>query len=70
MAKTILSQNEVDKCHRIDNVFMSSLEENLEREGRLPSFYRRYVDNTALTIMPNTETASNFLDTLKRHIPP
>ena len=23
------------------NVFMSSIEENLEREGKLPSFYRR-----------------------------
>lgn len=34
------------------NVFMSSIEENLERQGKLPSFYRRYVDDT-LTIMPN-----------------
>ena len=46
------------------NVFMSHIEENLEREDKLPSFYRRYVDDTR-TIMPNTETASNFLDTLK-----
>ena len=44
---------------------MSHIEENLEREGKLLSFYRRYVDDT-LTIMPNTETASNFLDTLKQ----
>ena len=44
------------------NVFMSHIEENLEREGKLPSFYRRYVDDT-LTIMSNIETASNFLDT-------
>ena len=34
------------------NVFMSSIEENLEREGKLPFFYRRYVDDT-LAIMPN-----------------
>ena len=47
------------------NVFMSHIEENLEREGKLPSFYRRYVDDT-LTIMPNTETSSNFLDTLNQ----
>ena len=47
------------------NVFMSSIEENLEREGKLPSFYRRYVDDT-LTVMPNIETASNFLDTLNK----
>ena len=48
------------------NVFMSSIEENLEREGKLPSFYRRYVDETRLTIMPNIGTASNFLDTLNK----
>ena len=41
-------------------VFMSSIEENLEREGKLPSFYRRYVDDT-LTIMPNIETASKAI---------
>ena len=45
------------------NVFMSHIEENLEREGRLPSFYRRY---DTLTIMPNVETVSNFLDTLNK----
>lgn len=28
------------------NVFLSSLEENLESEGKLPVFYRRYVDDT------------------------
>ena len=46
-------------------VFMSQIEENPEREGKLPSFYRRYVDDT-LTIMPNIETASNFLETLNK----
>ena len=43
------------------NVFMS----HLEREDKLPSFYRRYLDDT-LTIMPNIETASNFLDTINK----
>ena len=43
------------------NVFMS----HIEREDKLPSFYRRYLDDT-LTIMPNIETASNFLDTLNK----
>ena len=47
------------------NVFMSHIKENLEREGKLPSFYRRYVDDT-LTIMPNIDTASNFLDRLNQ----
>jgi len=51
------------------NVFMSSIEDNLERESKLPSFYRRYVDDT-LTIMPNIETAfGNFLDTLNKAHP-
>ena len=47
------------------NVFMSSIEENLEREGKLPSFYRRCVDDTFI-IMPNIATASNFQDTLNK----
>ena len=34
------------------NMFMSSLEEKLELEGKLPDYYRKYVDDT-LTIMPN-----------------
>ena len=45
------------------NVFMSSLEEKLELEGKLPDYYRRYVDDT-LTIMPNIPTATDFLNTL------
>ena len=47
------------------NVFMSHIEENLEREGKLPSFYGRYVDDT-LTIMASIETASNFMNTLNK----
>ena len=37
------------------NVFMSHIEEDLEREGKPPSFYQRCVDNT-LTIMPKMGT--------------
>ena len=48
------------------NVLMSHIEENLDQEGKLPwSFDRRYIDDT-LTVMPNIETASNFLDTLNK----
>ena len=36
----------------LTNVFMSSLEEKLELEGKLPDYYRRYVDET-LTIINN-----------------
>ena len=45
------------------NVFMCSIEETLDREGKMPSYYRRYVDDT-LTIMPNQASANNFLETL------
>ena len=49
------------------NVFMSSrIEENLEREGNLPSFYRRHVDDT-LTIMHQHLTSWTRLT---RYIPP
>ena len=39
-------------CPLLANVFMSHIEENFEREGKLPSFYRRHVDDT-LTITPS-----------------
>ena len=42
------------------NVFMGSIEETLEFAGKIPSFYKRYVDDT-LTIMPDTTSAANFL---------
>ncbi|XP_067039590.1 uncharacterized protein [Acropora muricata] len=45
------------------NVFMCSIEETLEREGKMPTYYRRYVDDT-LTIMPDKLSADNFLVTL------
>ena len=50
------------------NVFMSSLEEKLELEGKLPDYYRRYVDDT-LTIMPNITAATDFLNTLNHAHP-
>ena len=45
------------------NVFMCSIEDKLDQDGKLPSYYRRYVDDT-LTIMPNVASAEIFLDTL------
>ena len=52
----------------VATVFMSSLEEKLELEGKLPDYYRRYVDDT-LTIMPNITTATDFLNTLNHAHP-
>ena len=47
----------------VANVFMSSIEDTSKRQGKLPSFYLRYVDDT-LTIMPDLATATTFLHTL------
>ena len=47
------------------NVFMCSIEETLDREGKMPSYYRRYVDDT-FTIIPNKTSANNFLETLNQ----
>ena len=47
----------------LGNVFMRSTEDKLDQEGKLPSYYRRYVDDT-FTIMPDTASAETFLDTL------
>jgi len=38
------------------NVFMCSIEDRLQDQGKLPEFYTRYVDDT-LSIMPDTEKA-------------
>ena len=46
------------------NVFIFSIKETLEHEGKLPSYYRRYVDDM-LTVMPDVLTATEFLHTLK-----
>ena len=45
------------------NTFMCSIEEKLEERNELPSFYKRYVDDT-FTIMPNLSEANAFLVTL------
>ena len=45
------------------NMFMCSIEEKLEEKNELPSFYKRYVDDT-LTIMPDLNEANIFLDML------
>ena len=45
------------------NVFVCNIEETLEREGKMPAYYRRYVDDT-LTIVPNIAPANKFLETL------
>ena len=47
------------------NAFMCSIEETLERDGKMPTYYKRFVDDT-LTIMPNKTSAGNFLDTLNQ----
>ncbi|XP_068756806.1 uncharacterized protein [Montipora capricornis] len=43
------------------NVFMCSIEEALEREGKMPTYYLRFVDDT-LIIMPDKASADNFLE--------
>ena len=47
------------------NAFMCSIDETLEHEGKMPSYYsgRRYVDET-LTIMSDKTSADKFLETL------
>ena len=45
------------------NVFMSHIENQLEQMSMIPSFYRNYVDDT-LVSMPNTESATDFLQVL------
>ena len=45
------------------NVSMCSIEESLKSQGKLPEFYRRYVDDT-LVKMPHLVAATVFLDTL------
>ena len=45
------------------NVFLCHLEDNLTRDGAMPTFYKRYVDDT-LARMPSTDAAVDFLTTL------
>ena len=50
------------------NVFMCSLEEKLERENKLPSFYKRYVDDT-LALVRDLSDATDLLTTLNEAHP-
>ena len=43
----------------VANVFICSIEEILEREGKMPAYYGRYVDDT-LTIMHDKTSADSF----------
>ena len=43
--------------------FNGNLEDKLDQDGKLPSYYRRYVDDT-FTTMPDIASAEIFLDTL------
>ena len=45
------------------DVFMCHIENQLEQKSMILSFYRRYVDDTLVT-MPNTESATDFLQVL------
>ena len=45
------------------NFFMCSIEDTLKHEGKMPSYCKRYVDDT-LIIIPDTTSAVNFLEIL------
>ena len=45
------------------NVFMCHIENQLEQTSMIRLFYRRYVDETLVT-MPNKESATDFLQVL------
>ena len=49
-------------------VVMSSIEEKLDVEGKLPPYYHRNVDDT-LTVMPDLSTARDLLNTLNHAYP-
>ena len=42
---------------------MCSIEDKLDQGGKLPSYYRRYLDDT-FTVMPDIASAEIFLDPL------
>ena len=50
------------------NAFMCKIEKQLETENKLPTFYKRYVDDT-LSVMPDLTAASEFLTTLNESHP-
>ena len=45
------------------NTFMCSIEEKLAHENKLPTFYRRYVDDT-FALVPDLTAATDFLSVL------
>ena len=47
----------------VANAFLCSIEEQLERENKLPTFYRRYADDT-LSSVPDIQSTTTFLATL------
>ena len=47
------------------NASMRSIEERLEQEGKMPTYYRQFVDDT-LTVIPNKKSAENLLETLSQ----
>ena len=47
------------------NSFLCSIEEWLDEQGLIPSYYRRYVDDT-LVIMPDLKAEEDFLTTLNK----
>ena len=49
----------------LTNFFMCSIEDTLKREGKMPTYYKRYVDDT-LTIIPDVTSAVNFLEILNQ----
>ena len=47
----------------VANAFLCFIEEQLARDNKLPSFYRRYVDYTQSSV-PDIQSAMTFLATL------
>ncbi|XP_022778776.1 uncharacterized protein LOC111320367, partial [Stylophora pistillata] len=55
-------------CTLMANAFMCTIKKQLERGNKMPIFYKRFVDNT-LSVMPDLEAASEFLETLNKSHP-
>ena len=52
----------------MENTFMCSIEEKLQRERKVPYFYRRYLYDT-LAVVQDSPIASAFLETLNKAHP-
>ncbi|XP_022782106.1 uncharacterized protein LOC111323083 [Stylophora pistillata] len=50
------------------NAFMCKIEKQLERENKMPIFYKCFADDT-LSVMPDSEAASEFLEILNKSYP-